>query len=103
MQSSVLLKMSVLSEVGVEEWLDAQVITRAKKTLPGAVPDGEGEVSEQVFDTILAPDLLGAQDQLDIGGIRGEAFVTVGLELGGKFAGGRPPGLRRRSRPGRRG
>jgi hypothetical protein len=44
-----------LAEVGVEERLDAQVIAGAEEALLRPVPDGEGEVAQQVLDTILSP------------------------------------------------
>ena len=50
----VILRNEFLAEVGVEERLDAQVIAGAEEALLRPVPDGEGEVAQQVLDTILS-------------------------------------------------
>ena len=71
-----------LADVSVEERLDSQVVARAKEALPRPVPDGEGEVAQQMLDAILAPGLVGAQDQLDIGGVRERDFRDPGLGVG---------------------
>ncbi len=48
----------------VEEWLHAQVVARTEQALPPAVPQREGEVAEELPHTILAPHIVGMQDEL---------------------------------------
>ena len=53
--------------MGVIERLDAQMIATAKQTFSRTIPDPEGEVAQQVVDTVLSPGEIGAQKELDIG------------------------------------
>src|SRR5438552_5262806 len=54
------------AEMRVKEWLHAKMITRAKQALTRPVPDGKGEVAEQVFDTLLTPRPVCSEEQFDI-------------------------------------
>src|SRR5215207_4916416 len=54
--------------LGVEKGLDAKMIAGAEELSLPAVPNGEGEVAQQMLDAILAPDVIGMQDQFHVGG-----------------------------------
>ncbi len=79
--------------VGVEQWLDAQMIARAKKALFWAVPDGEGKVSKQLVHAGFIPDQIGAQNQLHIRGTPGEILVSVRFQSWDQVAAGVHPGV----------
>jgi hypothetical protein len=62
---------------GVVEGTNAEVVAGAEEELAAAVPDGEGEVAEEVVDALLAPETVGAEEEVSIGG-------------GGEIGGGLP-------------
>ena len=48
--------------LGVEEWLHAEMIAGAEDSSTLGIPNREREVAEQMLDTTLTPHLIGAQD-----------------------------------------
>ena len=56
------------SEMAVEKRFHTHVIARAEELLSVAVPYGKSEIAEQVLRTVLAPEMIRAQNELDIRG-----------------------------------
>ena len=58
------------------------MVARAEKDTMRPVPNGKGEVTDQVLDAIFTPAHISVQDQFRIRSIHGETLVAFGLELG---------------------
>src|SRR5213592_3784369 len=67
-----------LSQTRIKEWLDAQMVSRAKQAALGRVPYGKSEVTQQVFNTILAPSPVRPEQQLDVCGVLFHLLATCG-------------------------
>ena len=59
-----------LSQFGIVEGLDAEMVARAEKEFSLRVPDGEGEIPAQMLHALGAPCRVGTQNQVGIGGVR---------------------------------
>ena len=69
-----------LSQFGIVEGLDAEMVARAKKQLSLRVPDGKGKIAAQVLHAIGAPRRVGTQNQIGISGV-GHVRTCRALEL----------------------
>ena len=49
--------------MSVEERLYSEVIASAEDALPAVIPDCESEVSEKMFDAVVAPFFIGIEDR----------------------------------------
>src|SRR5262249_5510435 len=56
-------------EPRVVERLDPEMVAGTEQAALPPVPDGEGEVTEQILDALLAPNMVGVQEQFGVGGV----------------------------------
>ncbi len=68
-----------LSQFGIVEGLDAEMVARAKEEFLLRVPNGEGKIPTQVLHAIGAPHCIRTQNQIGISG-RGAGNLAA-LEL----------------------
>src|SRR5438034_1590596 len=66
------------SDTRIKEWLGAQLVSRAKQAALGRVPYGKSEVTQQVFNTILAPSPVRPEQQLDVCGVLFHLLAACG-------------------------
>ena len=60
---------------------------RAEERLAIPIPDGETKISQQMFETSLAPGSVGAKDQLSIAGATGTG-MTGGMQFAEELSAG---------------
>src|SRR5258708_9355701 len=70
------------ADARVEKGLHAEMVARAEKPRARRVPYREGEVADEVRDAILAPRMVGMQDELRVAG-----FARRGTSPGGELRG----------------
>src|SRR5947209_11486954 len=47
----------------VIKWLDTEMISRAEKSSAARIPNGEGEIANQMLDAVFGPDSVGTRNQ----------------------------------------
>src|SRR4051812_32142871 len=58
------------------ESFHAELIASAEQSSPAGIPDGKGEIAEKMIDTMIAPHVVGMQDELRVGSAS-ELLATV--------------------------
>ena len=63
--------------MGIEEGAGADEVAKAEETACGGIPEGEGVVTNQVGEGLLAPFLVGVEDEFFVGGGGGDGGAVL--------------------------